>query len=68
MNRILKKDVFIVENNLDLVQRELGVMVLEKEKKRIHEGLFGKKGFMNVMSSKENRRLNKIRTSILRGK
>ena len=56
MNRSLKKDVFIVENNLDLVQRELGVMVLEKEKKRIHEGLFGKKGFMNVMSSKEHRR------------
>ena len=56
MNRSLKKDLCVVEANLDDVQRELATMVLEKEKRRIHEGLFGKKGFMNVMSSTVNRR------------
>ena len=43
-------------------------MVLEKERKKIHEGLFGRKGFMNVMSSKVNRKKTKIKGSMLVGK
>jgi hypothetical protein len=52
INRDLKKDLVVVEANLTEVQREIATMALDREKKRIHEGLFGKKGFMNVMSSK----------------
>ena len=68
MNSGLTKDLVLVNANLTDVQRELQAMVLEKEKKKIHEGLFGKKGFMNVMSSKDNRKKNKIKTHVLTGK
>ena len=68
INRDLKKDLVVVEANLTEVQREIATMALDREKKRIHEGLFGKKGFMNVMSSKQHRREHKIMTHLQTGK
>lgn len=56
MNKSLTADYNIVQNNLGDVQRELKAIGLEREKNRIHEGLFGRKGFMNVMASKQNRK------------